>query len=292
MRNRIILSRVLEVAGGERANVVIVPTASRLPDTGDRYAEVFRGLGAAEADVLPLYCRADGNDPGLIDRLCQASCVFLTGGNQLRLSTILGGTEIARTIRRRNADGMVVAGTSAGAAILSEHMIAYGEEGPTPRAGMVNLAPGFGLVNSLIIDQHFRQRDRIGRLLTALAYNPYEIGLGLDEDTAAFIVGPQINVIGSNAITVVDASELEHSGMGYVRQGQAVSLLGLRLHILVDGGVFRIDERRAYAAHPDTRSVEPAQLAAADRDVQIGRSGTGYADDQLRELRATREGDE
>ena len=111
--------------------------------------------------------------------------VFLTGGNQLRLSTMIGGTEVAKAIRRRNAEGMHVAGTSAGAAFLCEHMIAFGKEGASPRAKIVTLAPGLGLTNRVIIDQHFRQRDRLGRLLTALAYNPFAIGIGLDENTAA-----------------------------------------------------------------------------------------------------------
>lgn len=291
VRSRSVLGRVLELAGGSNARIAIISTASRRRETASIYRKLFMELGAAEADCLALDTRAHGHDPELVERLCRATCIFLTGGNQLRLSTILGGTPIARTIRRRNSEGVVVAGTSAGAAILSEHMIAYGNEGPTPRAGMVSLAPGFGLVNSVIIDQHFRQRDRIGRLLTALAYNPYEIGLGLDEDTAAIVEGPQITVIGSNAVTIVDGSELEHSGMGYVRQGQAVSLIGLHLHILVDGGIFRIDQRRAYAAHTDTQSVDSEQLAAADSDVQVGRA-LGYGADDIGDLRDLQESNE
>jgi cyanophycinase len=258
----------------------VIPTASHLPDIGRHYCEVFRALGADSAFELPFATRADGSRPDYLERLESASAVFLTGGNQLRLSTLLGGTAAVRTLRRLNAEGVVVAGTSAGAAALCEHMIAYGSEGPTPRGGMVSLAPGFGLVNSLIIDQHFRQRDRLGRLLTALAYNPYEIGLGLDEDTAVIIENLRISVIGRNAVTVVDASALEHSGMGYARQGQPVSLIGLQLHILVDGGVYLIDQRRALPTHDDTTTVDSAQLVAADRDVDVGRDRGDYADDE------------
>ena len=141
---------------------------------------------------------------------------FLTGGNQLRLSTTLGGTSVARRLRSTNANGVHIAGTSAGAAFLCEHMIAFGDDGSSPRANAVTLAPGLGLTNYVIIDQHFRQRDRLGRLLTALAYNPFANGLGLDEDTAAFI-GPdhRLEVVGTGAITVVDPSHLEFSSMDF-----------------------------------------------------------------------------
>ena len=155
-------------------------------------------------------------------RSSSATGIFFTGGNQLRISTILGGTPAAKLIRARNARGVHVAGTSAGASILSEHMIAFGKEGSSPRAGSVRLAPGLGLTNRFIIDQHFRQRDRLGRLLAALAYNPFAIGIGLDEDTAAFI-GPDdtLEVEGSGAITVVDAGGLTFSSMADVAESRA-----------------------------------------------------------------------
>ena len=120
--------------------------------------------------------RRDCQEPSRLERLEQASGIFFTGGNQLRLTTLLGGTPVAKLIRSRNAHGVTVGGTSAGASILSEHMIAFGDEGSSPIAGSVRLAPGLGLTNRFVIDQHFRQRDRLGRLLTALAYNPFAVG--------------------------------------------------------------------------------------------------------------------
>ena len=178
-----------------------------------------------------------------------ADGVFVTGGNQMRLTTVLGGTEVATLLRERNMkDGLHLAGTSAGAAFVSEHMIAGGDEGGTPRAAMVRLAAGLGLTNKVIIDQHFRQRDRLGRLLAALAYNPFPVGLGLDEDTAAFI-GPDnvIEVVGKEALTVVDASQLTYSAMGRVADGEPVSMLNVRLHVLVAGGRFNLETREAFA---------------------------------------------
>lgn len=154
----------------------------------------------------------------------------------------------ARAIRIANARGMHVAGTSAGASFLSEHMIAFGEEGSTPVAGMVRLAPGLGLTNRFIIDQHFRQRDRLGRLATSLAYNPFAVGIGLDEDTAAFISPDNtVEVLGSGGVTVVDAAGLQFSSMAQVDEGQPVCLLGLTFHILVAGATFNLHTRKASA---------------------------------------------
>jgi len=174
--------------------------------------------------------------------------VFLTGGNQLRLSTMIGGTEVAKALRRRNREGLHVAGTSAGAAFLCEHMIAFGREGASPRARIVTLAAGLGLTNRVILDQHFRQRDRLGRLLTALAYNPFAIGIGLDENTAGFIAPDEtLEVVGSGALTIVDPSGLEFSSMAKVRKNDPVCLIGLRLHILNDGSKFNLHTRVATA---------------------------------------------
>jgi cyanophycinase len=249
-RNAVILQRFVREAGGDAAEIAVIPTASERSDTGEAYRRIFERLGA-RAVVLPFEDRSDTARTEWTDTLAASSGVFLTGGNQLRISTILGGTPVARAIRTLNARGVVVGGTSAGAAILSEHMIAFGDGGSTPRAGQVALAPGFGLTNRVVIDQHFRQRDRLGRLLAALAYNPFAIGLGLDEDTAAFI-GPDdvLEVEGAGAVTVVDAANLEHSSMGYARAGEPICLTGVRLHILTAGAKLDLSTRSATPPEP------------------------------------------
>ncbi|MGH8031412.1 MAG: cyanophycinase [Luteimonas sp.] len=253
---RRILKRFVQLCGGRDADIVIIPTASRLADTGRRYEQLFERLEAGRATSLAIGARADGENEDFLRRIEAASGVFFTGGNQLRISTIIGGTAAARLIRERNARGTHVAGTSAGASILSEHMIAFGKEGASPRAGSVRLAPGLGLTNRFIIDQHFRQRDRLGRLVAALAYNPFAIGIGLDEDTAAFI-GPDdtVEVEGSGSVTVVDAGALTFSSMAEVSQSQAVCLLGLTVHILVAGATYHL---RTRCASPGTLAVFPA----------------------------------
>jgi cyanophycinase len=243
---RQILKRFVQLSGGRDADIVVIPTASRLANTGSRYVDLFERLEAGRTTIVDFADREDGQRDDYLRALENASGVFFTGGNQLRISTILGGTPAAKLIRNRNAHGVHVAGTSAGASILSEHMIAFGKEGSSPRAGSVRLAPGLGLTNRFIIDQHFRQRDRLGRLVAALAYNPFAIGIGLDEDTAAFI-GPDntLEVEGSGALTVVDASDLTFSSMADVSQSQPVCLLGLRVHLLVAGATYNLHTRLA-----------------------------------------------
>lgn len=249
VRSARILKRFVELCGGPEARLVVIPTASQLEDTGARYHRVFGDLGAGQVTVLAADRRADCDDPGHHAMIAQASGIFMTGGNQLRLSTTIGGTDLARQLRRRNAAGVPVAGTSAGAAFICEHMIAFGKGGPTPKGDMVSLAPGLGLTNRVIIDQHFRERDRLGRLLAALAYNPFAIGIGLDEDTAAFI-GPdhRIEVVGSGGLTIIDPSRLEHSSMDSAAKGKPVSLIGVRLHILVDGDRYDLESKQAEPA--------------------------------------------
>lgn len=241
-----ILKRFAQLCGGRRARIAILPTASQLEDTGHKYAKIFRELDVREAWHIDIESRADCDKKEHIEELERADGIFITGGNQLRLSTILGGTAMDNAIRHLCSAGRHVAGTSAGAAYLCQHMIAFGEEGHTPRAGSVQVVAGLGLTRRVIIDQHFRQRDRIGRLLTALAYNPYPIGLGLDEDTAAFI-GPQnvVEVEGSGLLTVLDAHDVEFDSIANAEQGDLVSLTNVHLHLLVRGASYNLMTREA-----------------------------------------------
>ena len=244
--NPSILRRFLYLSGKADARIAIIPTASQLDDTGTRYEEIFKSLGADVSTALPYGERADADRDDWYDVLENATGVFFTGGNQLRISTILGGTRVATAIRRLNAQGIPVGGTSAGAAILPEHMIAYGSTGGTPKAGMVSLAPGLGLTNRFVIDQHFRERDRLGRLLTALSYNPFAVGIGIDENTAAFISPDNlIHVEGAGALTIVDVSDLDHSSVPETDEGDPLCITNIKLHILPQGGTFDLTTHRA-----------------------------------------------
>ena len=249
LRDPAILQRFVDLCGGRLARIVVVPTASKRRRTGRDYEKTFKDLGVREVRAVHFQDRSDCERKSWLHLLERADGVFFTGGNQLRLSTTLGGTAVSSLLHRRNQDGLHIAGTSAGAAIMSQHMIAFGEEGPTPRANMVTLAPGLAIIENLIVDQHFRQRDRLGRLLTALTYNPSSVGMGLDEDTAAFI-GPDdiLEVAGTGAITIVDPSAVEHSSMDSAHQDEPVSVIGVRLHILIEGGTYNLHSREAMPA--------------------------------------------
>ena len=245
-RNPVVLQRFCALAGGEEARIQVIPTASEMDDTGPVYVRLFEEMGA-KARFTPANEREECFRPEIIETLNKATGIFITGGNQLRLSTILGGTPVAQSIRRQNAAGVPVAGTSAGAAIISEHMIAGGRSGTTPREHGVTMAPGLGLTNKIIIDQHFRQRNRIGRLLPALSYNPFVSGIGIDENTAAFISpGGIFEVVGAGAITVVDPSGLSHSSMHDARHKDPITLIGLKMHILASGARYDINTREAF----------------------------------------------
>ncbi len=244
-----ILDRFVELSGGSAARIAVIPTASSEPDIGTFFERVFARRGVAARKSLNFERRSDCDDQDWLDWLAQATGIFITGGNQLKLTSIIGGTPVARMLRSRNAGGVPVAGTSAGAAFLSGHMIAHGHEGDTPQAGMVQLCAGLGLTNRVIIDQHFRQRDRLGRLLTALAYNPFAIGLGVDEDTAAFI-GPDDMVLvqGSGSVTIIDPANVTSSSIAEAKPGDAVTLVGAKVHVLKAGATFDLNARCADGA--------------------------------------------
>ncbi|WP_371194006.1 cyanophycinase [Glaciecola sp. SC05] len=242
-----ILSKFVELCGGSEAVITIIPTASQLNDTGSRYQKIFEDIGVKKTYSLPINERIDAQNPEYVKTLEKSTGIFITGGNQLRLSTILGGTPIATAVRQLNAKGVHYAGTSAGAAIVSQHMITGGSTGIVPTEDGVNLAPGMGLINTIVVDQHFNERNRLARLLSAVSYNPFLVGIGLDEDTAAFIDHENVfTTVGSGAITVIDPSGIEYSSMAEASTGDALTLLNVKLHILARGGRFDISERKAY----------------------------------------------
>ena len=244
-----ILDRFVELCGGTDSRIAIIPTASNEPDMGTFYERLFDKHGVVHAKSLHFEHRSDCDDRDWLDWLGNATGIFFTGGNQLKLSATLGGTPVAKLVRQRNAAGVHVAGTSAGAAFLSEHMIAYGEEGASPHAGMVTMCAGLGLTNRVIIDQHFRERERLGRLLTALAYNPFAIGLGVDEDTAAFIRPDEVvEAHGSGTLTVVDPTDVQVSSIADAKPGEPVTLAGIKMHSLSRGATFNLETRTPFGA--------------------------------------------
>ncbi|MDQ4099805.1 MAG: cyanophycinase, partial [Chloroflexota bacterium] len=191
--DKIILSAFAQIAGGKSARIVIVPTASSIESAGFRYKAIFLGMGVESAEVVYIANRDDANGHAPLELLQDATGIFLTGGNQMRLSAMIGGTRFEQLVRERHQAGAVVAGTSAGASIVSAHLMAGGtgltgnSNDAAARKGMVELVAGFGLLQDVIIDQHFSQRGRMGRLLATFAANPGLLAIGLDEDTAVLI---------------------------------------------------------------------------------------------------------
>jgi cyanophycinase len=254
--NPSILRKFAKLSGGEDAKIVVIPTASRLDDTGERYEKIFNDIGVKDVSHIDITSREDCNNPEFVSRCEEATGIFITGGNQLRLATILGGTAVAQVIRTANARGVHIAGTSAGASIMSEHMIAGGSSNEPPKEGGAILAPGLGLTNAMIIDQHFSERNRLGRLLSAVAYNPFLMGIGIDEDTGAFI-GPDdvCEVIGSGTVTVVDGGDLTYSSAYGTDNRNGLGLLGLKLDILHEGCLYDFNVREAFPPIEDRQNI-------------------------------------
>lgn len=247
LRKRVILMRFCELAGGSEARIVVIPTASELPDGGANYLEVFAQAGVTHVQLLPVRDRLQALEPSTVDAINHATGIFITGGNQLKLTAMIGGTPVVTAIRRANARGVPVAGTSAGASAMSAHMIAGGSKGLVPRYGMVQFGPGLGLTNRVVIDQHFGARHRLGRLITAVSFNPYLIGLGLDENTAAEIDDDHLmQVVGEGSVTVVDGSNISYSNVHQLKPGQKAAIVGVELHVLTHGWSYDLIKREVY----------------------------------------------
>ncbi|HEY8598086.1 MAG TPA: cyanophycinase [Thermomicrobiales bacterium] len=244
VKERIILRHFVQLAGGAAARIAIIPTASSIEDAGQRYKAIFLALGAASAEVAYVADRAAALDRATAAPLADATGIFIGGGNQMRLAAILGGTPIEAAIHARHAAGAVIAGTSAGASILSRHMVAMGSSGTAPRSRMAQLAAGFGLIDTAIVDQHFRQRNRIGRLLSLVALNPAQLGLGVDEDTAAIITADgEMTILGRGTVIVVDGQRMSSDSAGQA-DGRPLNITDVTLHALANGARYDLHTRR------------------------------------------------
>ncbi|HEX5826262.1 MAG TPA: cyanophycinase [Candidatus Limnocylindrales bacterium] len=256
VRDRLILGRFVALAGGPDARIAVISTASSLgPEAGARYQSIFTELGAAHVAPLHAVTRTQANDEHVARQVRDATGVFMTGGNQLRLSSMIGGTRLADAIMTRFQAGAAVAGTSAGASAVSSHMIAFGASGATPKHRMAQIAAGLGLLPGVIVDQHFQQRNRLGRLLSLIAQNPSLLGLGVDEDTAG-VVGPDsvMEVIGRGSVTVVDGAASETDAWE-IRGHRPLMISGVVLHSLPAG--YRFDlRRRTRVATPHLTSIQ------------------------------------
>jgi cyanophycinase len=266
--DRLVLQEFLRLAGGEGSRVAVVATASSLgPEILDAYDEAFRSLGATDVIRLRPESRADAADPAAVAALAEVDAVFMTGGNQLKLAGVVTGTAFGRAVTAAHARGAAVGGTSAGASILAEHMIAFGRSGATPRQRMSQLSNGLGLVQGAIVDQHFAQRNRYGRLLSLVAQSPGLLGIGVDEDTAAVVRGTHLEVVGRGAVTIFDGSRIT-SNAHYAKRSEPILASGVVLHVLPATATFDLQHRVLLSYGPQPPAEEIAELAAAEADLR------------------------
>jgi cyanophycinase len=273
LRRRTILQEFVRAAGGLDARIAVIPTASSIGrETTEVYDALFRREGAAEVEAIRPETREDAHDPRLVKALGEATGIFMTGGNQLKLSAIVCGTPLGDAVVEAHRRGVVVAGTSAGASIQSSHMLAFGGAGSTPKQRMTQMAAGLGLLDSAVIDQHFDQRNRYGRLLMIVAQSPQLLGIGVDEDTAAIVErGPDdhdvLRVIGRGAVTIMDPANIVTDAYEAKRSAPILAS-GVVLHTLPAEQAFDLTTRSLLAREQEVDPDDAAEIAEAARDLR------------------------
>lgn len=241
--DRLILKEVAKRVRGQK--LVIATVASHEPDGYfEAYQAAFEGLEVGELVELYVQDRAETLDDQALSVLDGAGGVFFTGGDQLRISSQIGDTPIERRIREIHAAGGLIAGTSAGASVMSDTMLVGGASGESHRIGDLHMAAGLGLIRDVIIDQHFAERGRIGRLLGAVAQNPRVLGIGIDEDTAIIVEGDRFGVVGRAGVYVVDGAGVTQSNIAEAKPDRALSIYDIRMHVLAHQDGFDLSGRR------------------------------------------------
>ncbi|MEO8890135.1 MAG: cyanophycinase [Coleofasciculaceae cyanobacterium] len=246
VHGREILHTFFGRSGSVEARLAIIPSASREPVIiGDRYKDIFSEMGAKEIQVLDIRDRAQTEDPKIQAYIEECTGVFMTGGDQLRLCGLLADTPMMELVRRRVQQGEItLAGTSAGAAVMGHHMIAGGGSGESPNRALVDMATGLGMIPEVIVDQHFHNRNRMARLMSAVAAHPELLGIGIDEDTCAmFERDGVLQVMGKGTVTIVDPGEKSHTNYADVGANDPISLHNLRVHILSYGDRYHLHKR-------------------------------------------------
>ena len=241
----VILREFVRLAGGDAADVALMTVATSEPEAaGEQYSQLFADLGVKDVRVVDVRTREDASDPKAIKVLEKASGIYFTGGDQLRITSLLGSSPIEECLHQRRAAGVVIAGTSAGAAVMPKVMIVKGQSEKSAAIEIVQKGPGLGFIDRVMIDMHFAERGRIGRLLSAVAEHPAYLGVGIDEDTAIVIRGEEFEVVGSGAVTIVDASNLGYTNADDHEDEHMLALTDVCLHVLPAPYRFDLAARR------------------------------------------------
>ena len=272
LRKRAILKDFVARSGGPQARIAVIPTASSIgAEVTEVYDAVFRSLGAAEVVPVAPESREEAQSPDLVERLDRSTGVFMTGGNQLKLSAVVSGTPVGDAIVAAHHRGAVVAGTSAGASIQSSHMVAFGGPGSTPKQRMTQVAAGLGLLEQAVVDQHFDQRNRYGRLLMIVSQSPQLVGIGVDEDTAAVITDEEdrqlLRVLGRGSVTIFDPSRMVTNAYEATRSSPLLAS-GVVLHVLPEGSLFDLGARELVPREQAVDAEDAAELTAAQHDLR------------------------
>jgi cyanophycinase len=262
-----VLRRFVAEAGGPRSRIVVCATASALgPEIVELYDDLFRRLGVAEVTSARPRDRREADKGELAEAVESASAVFFTGGNQMKLATAIRGTRFGDAVVAAYRGGALVGGTSAGASIVSEHMVGYGAAGSIPKFRMVGMAQGLGLLPGVIVDQHFGQRDRFGRLMNLVSSSPDLLGVGLDEDTAIVVTDEtELEVVGRGSVFCVDM-RAGVSDAATARGTSPLMISGATVHFLPHGARFDLSSR-TLVSYRDHSAVDPRDLPEPTRDL-------------------------
>jgi cyanophycinase len=226
------------------AQVTVLTVATNEPEeAAKKYDSLFRGLGIKHVSLLDVSDRRDGFEEKNLKKIREADALFFTGGDQLNVTSLMGGSPLHNLIYERVREGFIVAGTSAGAMMMSNSMITSGSGSTQPKVTGVEIAPGMDLLGSTIIDTHFTERGRHGRLMTAVAHYPQHLGIGLDERTAICAKGKEFKVIGAGVVTVMDGSRMKHNNLPYRKEGELLGMFGIEVHVLPAGYKYDLKNR-------------------------------------------------
>jgi cyanophycinase len=248
----VILKEFVRLAKGAKARVVVMTVATDHPvEAGREYKNVFRRLGVDDTEVLDVSAREDAGAPEALEKIRRATALYFTGGDQLHITSLMGGTEMQKLIHERHEKGLVIGGTSAGATMMSNSMIVGGGGEENPRVEAVRIGPGMDLLVGAMIDTHFSQRGRHGRLLTAVAHYPQDLGLGIDENTALVVERNEFEVIGEGAVTVIDAGAMSYTNLPYAGECEGLALYNVSIHVLPAGYRFDLGNRQPVVPEDD-----------------------------------------
>jgi cyanophycinase len=265
-----IIEEFINCAGGkQKARIVVMTAATDNPKAAAaKYRRIFRNHGVKDIKAIDINQREDAFRKSALEKTRQATGIFFTGGDQLHITSLMGGTPLHEILREKYESGTVIAGTSAGAAMMSNSMVISGHSDEAPRFGAVELASGLNLLPETIIDTHFSQRGRHGRMIAAVAHYPQHIAIGLDEQTGILVQDGKFRVIGAGVVTVIDGTVVQHSNLAYRADDEPLSIFDLKIHVLPRGYEYDLTHQRPIV--PKEIPAPPEKTSARQKKAKRG----------------------